>query len=108
MLSQTVYRGRNNSIVLQLLQDDAPLDPPTTIDEVELTADGVTVDPDGDHIVYEDGALTMQLGLVEEILALEDGNHLIEVTGFGPAAEEGIAFGTFQIYLTPFGESVGT
>jgi hypothetical protein len=107
MISHTVYRGRNNEIILQLQSNDAPLDDPAAIDNVELTLGGVTVDSTGsDFIDYDAGVLTMRLGRVTEVAALVDGNHLVEVTGYGASNDEGIAFGSFMIYLRNWGGEV--
>jgi hypothetical protein len=104
MISHTVYRGRNNEIILQLQSNDAPLDDPAAIDNVELTLDVVTVDSDDSGFIdYDAGVLTMKLGRVPEVMALEDGNHLVEVTGYGASNDEGIAFGSFLIYLRDWG-----
>jgi hypothetical protein len=111
MLSYTVYRGRSNAIILNLTVNGAPAG---VLDEVEIAIyDGdtllSTIDADAEEMSYADGALTMRLGLIDEIAGpdgLDDGPHLLEVTGYPAGDDDGIAFGTFQIYLRDWGGEI--
>jgi hypothetical protein len=115
-ISHTVFRGRNNEIVLQLLNEDDPLELPNSVNLVELEVTknqfqpqpGVTVDSSHTFIEYDDddGTIRMKLGRVDEITALDDGVYEIEVTAFGPENVEGIAFGSFLIYLRDWGGEI--
>jgi hypothetical protein len=119
-ISHTVYRGRNNEIVLQLLSAGAPLASPSSIDKVEMTlrscqlsgvaAAPVTVDSqaDSDAVDYDEaeGTVSMKLGRIAEVIALADGAYDVQVIAFGPDNIEGLAFGSFLIYLTDWGGEV--
>ena len=111
-ISHTVFRGRNNEIVLQLLSDDAPLAAPEVITEVEVSvSDGDEwIDTGSEHVAYdsEDGTLTMALGRIETFTGLPDGVYQMEVTGFKVDDDNGIAFGGFLIYLRDWGNENGS
>src|SRR5688572_20410909 len=116
MISHTVFRGRNNEIVLQLLNEDEPLAAPNTIDRVEITFKARTVpvitafslDSDSDFIDYDDsdGRVTMMLGRETDIIALADGVYEGDVIAYGTDNVQGIAFGSFLIYLTDWGGEI--
>ncbi len=116
MISHTVYRGRNNENVLQLLNEDEALSAPDAIDRIEITFEArtlpdvaaVSVENDSDFIEYSesDGTVTMRLGRIESINALADGVYEGEVIAYGPDNVQGIVFGSFLIYLTGWGGEI--
>lgn len=104
MLSHTVYRGRDNAIILNLVANEEPAG---ALDDVEITIDGEFIADTESEVegVFEYAAstLTMKLGLVAGIAILDDGVYMIEVVGFSSGSDDGTAYGTFLIYLTDFG-----
>lgn len=110
MISHTVYRERNNEIILQLQAAGAPLAAPDSIASVEVNIGAVWADTASSFITYddEDGTLTLALGRVAEFAALPDGVYQVEVTGFAVDDEKGIAFGFFLIYLRDWGVPNGS
>lgn len=105
MIRRTVFRGRNNPVVLQLTEDNEPLADPAAFDRIELCIGSteVEVDTTDPNLTYDnvDGVLTALLGLVAVFTALPDGDYRCKVTGYGPGNAAGTVFGSVVLELRP-------
>ena len=95
--AEKIYIGAENRIVRELTRAGQPLsaDDKAAITKVHAWI-GETVCLDStevtDPISYDDGKVTMQLGLLD----LEPGEYTIHLRVFDPAHSTGLAWGSFE------------
>jgi hypothetical protein len=91
---ETVYLGRDNAIVRQLLQDGAP--PAAGITKVQARIGSVCLDTDTDaDITHTDGVVTLVLGKQ----SLPRGLSTCALTVYDGAHPDGLAWDSFYVYV---------